>query len=154
MSNIAIRVENLGKQYRIGMTPIRYRTLRETLAETINPNAPKNTGRRKKIVSRLRLESSSLSNKCRVSNQEFNFVSIFRILLGAKNSIIPTKMPKTHATLPIQETALKIISLVERCRLDTKKILAKLETSNLKKKNISENTDPATRQVPKSILWP
>jgi len=31
-NNIAIRVENLGKQFRIGETPTRYRTLRETIA--------------------------------------------------------------------------------------------------------------------------
>jgi lipopolysaccharide transport system ATP-binding protein len=40
MSDIAIRVENLGKQYRIGSGPgaaklARYRTLRETLVETV-----------------------------------------------------------------------------------------------------------------------
>lgn len=39
MNNVAIRVENLGKQYRIGLTPMRYRTLRETLVESISPNA-------------------------------------------------------------------------------------------------------------------
>jgi lipopolysaccharide transport system ATP-binding protein len=36
MDDIAIRVENLGKQYRIGLTPMRYRTLRESLAESIS----------------------------------------------------------------------------------------------------------------------
>jgi lipopolysaccharide transport system ATP-binding protein len=36
MSDIAIRVEQLGKQYRIGLTPMRYRTLRESLVESIN----------------------------------------------------------------------------------------------------------------------
>jgi lipopolysaccharide transport system ATP-binding protein len=34
MSEIAIRVEDLGKQYRIGLTPMRYRTLRETISES------------------------------------------------------------------------------------------------------------------------
>ncbi|HJW89437.1 MAG TPA: ABC transporter ATP-binding protein [Anaerolineales bacterium] len=33
MDKIAIRVENLGKQYRIGLSPERYRTLRESLVE-------------------------------------------------------------------------------------------------------------------------
>jgi hypothetical protein len=33
MSDIAIRVENLGKQYRIGLAPQHYRTLRDTLSE-------------------------------------------------------------------------------------------------------------------------
>lgn len=47
MSNLAIRVDNLGKQYRIGLTPMRYRTLRESLAETINPNARANRAARK-----------------------------------------------------------------------------------------------------------
>ncbi len=37
MNDVAIRVENLGKQYRIGLTPMRYRTLRETLVETVTP---------------------------------------------------------------------------------------------------------------------
>lgn len=36
MSDIAIRVENLGKQYRIGLTPMRYRTLRESLVESMS----------------------------------------------------------------------------------------------------------------------
>jgi lipopolysaccharide transport system ATP-binding protein len=36
MSNLAIKAESLGKQYRIGMSPTRYRTLRESLIETIN----------------------------------------------------------------------------------------------------------------------
>ncbi|MFL7893360.1 MAG: ABC transporter ATP-binding protein [Anaerolineales bacterium] len=36
MSDLAIRVEELGKQYRIGLSPTRYSTLRETLVETIN----------------------------------------------------------------------------------------------------------------------
>ena len=39
MDNIAIRVENLGKQYRIGLTPMRYRTLRESLVESMSLNA-------------------------------------------------------------------------------------------------------------------
>ena len=34
MSDIAIRVENLGKQYRIGKRE-RYRTLRDTLTDTV-----------------------------------------------------------------------------------------------------------------------
>jgi lipopolysaccharide transport system ATP-binding protein len=33
MNDTAIRVENLGKQYRIGLAPQRYRTLRETISE-------------------------------------------------------------------------------------------------------------------------
>jgi lipopolysaccharide transport system ATP-binding protein len=36
MEEIAIRVQQLGKQYRIGLTPNRYRTLRESIVETIN----------------------------------------------------------------------------------------------------------------------
>lgn len=36
MSDFAIRVHNLGKQYRIGLTPMRYRTLRETLVDAVN----------------------------------------------------------------------------------------------------------------------
>jgi hypothetical protein len=36
MSEYAIRVENLGKQYRIGVSQARYRTLREALVETVN----------------------------------------------------------------------------------------------------------------------
>ena len=36
MSDLAIKVEQLGKQYRIGVSPIRYRTLRESLVESIN----------------------------------------------------------------------------------------------------------------------
>lgn len=36
MSDLAIKVDQLGKQYRIGLSPSRYRTLRETLVESIN----------------------------------------------------------------------------------------------------------------------
>ena len=36
MSDIAIRVENLGKQFRIGVAEERYRTLRDTLVDSIN----------------------------------------------------------------------------------------------------------------------
>jgi len=36
MSDLAIKVEQLGKQYRIGLSPTRYRTLRESLVESIN----------------------------------------------------------------------------------------------------------------------
>jgi lipopolysaccharide transport system ATP-binding protein len=36
MSDLALRVENLGKQYRIGLSPTRYRTLRESLIESVN----------------------------------------------------------------------------------------------------------------------
>jgi lipopolysaccharide transport system ATP-binding protein len=39
MDDLAIRVENLGKKYRIGLTPMRYRTLRESLVESMSPNA-------------------------------------------------------------------------------------------------------------------
>jgi lipopolysaccharide transport system ATP-binding protein len=36
ISDLAIKVDQLGKQYRIGLTPTRYRTLRESLVESIN----------------------------------------------------------------------------------------------------------------------
>ncbi len=36
MSDIALRVENLGKQYRIGMAVTRYTTLREAVSEKFN----------------------------------------------------------------------------------------------------------------------
>ena len=35
MNDVVIRVEGLGKQYRIGLAPERYRTLRDTLVDTI-----------------------------------------------------------------------------------------------------------------------
>lgn len=36
MSDVAVRVENLGKQYRIGGAPQKYRTLRETLVSSVS----------------------------------------------------------------------------------------------------------------------
>jgi lipopolysaccharide transport system ATP-binding protein len=36
MSEIAIRVENLSKQFKIGTAPVKYRTLRDTLTEAVN----------------------------------------------------------------------------------------------------------------------
>lgn len=38
-SNIAIQVENLGKQYRIGLAPERYRTLRDTISQAVSAPA-------------------------------------------------------------------------------------------------------------------
>jgi len=35
MNDVAIRVENLGKKYRIGLAPVRYRTLRDTLVDKV-----------------------------------------------------------------------------------------------------------------------
>jgi homopolymeric O-antigen transport system ATP-binding protein len=36
VEEIALRVDKLGKQYRIGLSPMQYRTLRETMVEAIN----------------------------------------------------------------------------------------------------------------------
>jgi lipopolysaccharide transport system ATP-binding protein len=47
MSDVAVRVENLGKQYRIGLTPMRYRTLRETLVESLSPRGRANRAKEK-----------------------------------------------------------------------------------------------------------
>ncbi len=44
--SFAIRVENLGKQYKIGVAPERYRTLRDNLVEIVN--VPKRLARRMK----------------------------------------------------------------------------------------------------------
>jgi len=47
MSEIAIRVENLGKQYRLGTrNDQRYQTLRDSLVRLFQPHAPRNTGGR------------------------------------------------------------------------------------------------------------
>ena len=50
MDDIAIRVENLGKQYRIGLTPMRYRTLRESLVESMSLNARSNRAANKEEI--------------------------------------------------------------------------------------------------------
>jgi lipopolysaccharide transport system ATP-binding protein len=47
MNDIAIRVEDLGKKYRIGLTPIRYRTLRETLSDSFSVSARSNRAARR-----------------------------------------------------------------------------------------------------------
>ena len=47
MDDIAIRVENLGKQYRIGLTPMRYRTLRESITETFTRDGRANRAARR-----------------------------------------------------------------------------------------------------------
>ena len=44
MTDIAIRAENLGKQYRIGTPAVRYRTLRETLVERFSAPIQRLTG--------------------------------------------------------------------------------------------------------------
>ncbi len=47
MSDIALRVENLGKQYKIGMAVTRYTTLREAVSEKFNSSVQRlRTGRR------------------------------------------------------------------------------------------------------------
>jgi len=50
MDDIAIRVENLGKQYRIGLTPMRYRTLRESLVGSMSLNARSNRAANKEEI--------------------------------------------------------------------------------------------------------
>ena len=56
MTDIAIRVENLSKQYRIGGPEARYKTLRESL--TVAAQAPF-----RRLVSIVRRQSSAVSNE-------------------------------------------------------------------------------------------
>ena len=56
MDNIAIRVENLSKQYRIGGPQARYKTIRESLTETVA--APF-----RRLSSIVRGQSSAVSNE-------------------------------------------------------------------------------------------
>jgi ABC-type uncharacterized transport system ATPase subunit len=56
MSDVAIRVENLSKQYRIGGPQARYKTLRESLTETVQ--APF-----RRLSSVIRGQSSAVSNE-------------------------------------------------------------------------------------------
>jgi lipopolysaccharide transport system ATP-binding protein len=56
MSDIAIRVDNLGKQYRIGGSQARYKTIRESLTEAVE--APF-----RRLSSVIRGQSSAVSNE-------------------------------------------------------------------------------------------
>ena len=56
MSNVAIRVRNLGKQYRIGGPLARYKTIRESLTEAMG--APF-----RRLSSVVRGQSSAVSNE-------------------------------------------------------------------------------------------
>ena len=56
MSDIAIRVENLSKQYRIGGPQARYKTIRESLTETVQ--APF-----RRLASVVRGQSSAVANE-------------------------------------------------------------------------------------------
>ena len=56
MTDIAIRVENLSKQYRIGGPQARYKTIRESLTEAVG--APF-----RRFSSVIRGQSSSVSNE-------------------------------------------------------------------------------------------
>jgi len=47
MSNLSIRVEDLGKQYRIGVPVIKYNTLRDTLSERFSKNGRRNSKNQK-----------------------------------------------------------------------------------------------------------
>ena len=58
MTDIAIRVENLSKQYRIGGPQARYKTIRESLTEAVG--APF-----RRLSSVVRGQSSAVSNKTR-----------------------------------------------------------------------------------------
>ncbi len=58
MSDIAIRVEDLGKRYRIGMAPERYKTLRDSIVATVN--APIQRLRRGSFLSATSKEASSI----------------------------------------------------------------------------------------------
>ena len=118
--------------------------------EMIKPANPKMTGCRNRMVSSSRFELLSLSNIGPVSNQKFIFFPICLILSGAKKRTAPSARPKKQETFPTHETESKIISLVAGYLWDIKNIFAKLETSNLKKKKISENRDPAIKKVEKS----
>jgi hypothetical protein len=57
MDNIAIRVENLSKQYRIGGPQARYKTIRESLTEAVQ-NRDKETGKQGDFSSSLPLPIS------------------------------------------------------------------------------------------------
>ena len=121
--------------------------------EMIKPANPKMTGCRKRRASNSRFESSSLSNIEPVSNQTFIFFPSCFILSGAKKRTAPNARPKKQEIFPIHETESKIISLVAGYLWDIENIFAKLETSNLKKKKISENREPAIKKAEKSMLW-
>ena len=56
MSDVAIRVENLSKQYRIGGPQARYKTIRESLTEAVG--APF-----RRLSSVVRGQSSAVSNE-------------------------------------------------------------------------------------------
>ncbi len=58
MNDIAIRVEDLGKRYRIGTAPERYKTLRDTIAAGVN--APFQRLRRGSAVTSTSTETSSI----------------------------------------------------------------------------------------------
>jgi lipopolysaccharide transport system ATP-binding protein len=58
MSDIAIRVEDIGKRYRIGTSPERYKTLRDTIAARVN--APIQRLRRGKAVTSTSHEAGSI----------------------------------------------------------------------------------------------
>ncbi|MBC8264844.1 MAG: hypothetical protein H8E47_12050, partial [Anaerolineales bacterium] len=56
MSDIAIRVENLSKQYRIGGPQARYKTIRESLTEAVQSPF-------RRLSSVVRGQSSAVSNE-------------------------------------------------------------------------------------------
>src|SRR5512137_1121812 len=58
MDDIAIRVEDLGKRYRIGTAPERYKTLRDTIVSGVN--APFQRLKRGKAVTSTSSEAGSI----------------------------------------------------------------------------------------------
>jgi len=76
MTDIAIRVENLSKQYRIGGPQARYKTIRESLTEAVQ--APF-----RRLSSVVRGQSSALSNETIWALKDVSFEACPELVEGS-----------------------------------------------------------------------
>ena len=102
MDNIAIRVENLSKQYRIGGPQARYKTIREALTEAVQ--APF-----RRLSSVVRGQSSAISNETIWALKDVSFDVRRGEVVGIPSALLRTGIGRNGAG---KTTLLKILSRI------------------------------------------
>ena len=102
MSDIAIRVENLSKQYRIGGPQARYKTIRESLTEAVG--APF-----RRLSSVVRGQSSALSNETIWALKDVSFEVQRGEVVGIPSAMLRASIGRNGAG---KSTLLKILSRI------------------------------------------
>jgi len=115
MSDIAIRVENLSKQYRIGGPQARYKTIRESLIETVQMPF-------RRLSSVVRGQSSAVSNETIWALKDVSFdvkrgevVGIIGRNGAGKTTLLKILSRITEPTDGYAEVHGRVGSLLEAC---------------------------------------